>query len=140
MTLYLKNVNQGTQYYGKGGEHVTVLKDVKEALGLIPDDTSFDSELKLHINAALSTLYQVGVGQPFHIEDNEDWTGLLVNTQNQNDYMLSQIKQYVYLKTKVLFDPPPPSSVEYVDGAANEMLWRIRENYNNVENGVMDNG
>ncbi len=109
---------------------VSILDETKGALGLIVEDDSFDPELKMHINAALSTMYQNGVGKPFYINDKDDgWDSFRNEAQLQNDYMMGQIKQYVFLKTKVLFDPPPPSSVEYVDGAANEMLWRLRENY-----------
>lgn len=106
-----------------------ILKDVKDALGLIIEDDSFDGELKMHVNAALSVVYQNGVGQPHNLTDNDKWTDVLEPDLFQNDYMLSNIKQYIFLKTKLLFDPPPPSSVEYVNDAANEMLWRLRENY-----------
>ena len=109
---------------------MSILRDVGEALGLITDDDSFDAELKMHINASLSTLYQNGVGLPFQIEGKEEtWEEFMNPEQLENDYMSGQIKQYVFLKTKILFDPPPPSSVEHVSRAADEMLWRLRENY-----------
>lgn len=112
----------------------SVINDVKEALGLIPDDDSFDMELKMHINAAFSTMYQNGVGNPIYIEGVEDtWDKFEEMLRTENEYMYAQVKQYVFLKTKLLFDPPPPSTVEYVSNAAEEMLWRLRENYDILE-------
>lgn len=113
-----------------------ILKDVKDALGLIVEDDSFDGELTMHVNAALSVAYQNGVGLPHVIDEGDDWDGVLNPEYIQNEYMLSNLKQYVFLKTKLLFDPPPPSSVEYVSNAADEMLWRLREVYDTIEEDV----
>lgn len=115
-----------------------ILEEVKDALGLIVDDDSFDGELKMHVNSALSIVYQNGIGVPHTLTDGDDWDSVIEEGLIQNEYMMSNIKQYVFLKTKILFDPPPPSSVEYVNGAADEMLWRLRENYDvlkEVQNG-----
>lgn len=132
--------NLEIQYYGKGGPLLDdgILETTKDAIGLIVEDTSFDAELLLHINAALSTLYQNGIGKPVHVDRDDKWSKFVNDEQNQNDYMFGQIKQYVFLETKILFDPPPPSTVEYVKNAADSMLWRLRENYDVMKEGLYE--
>lgn len=113
----------------------SILEDTRDALGLIEDDTSFDGELTMHINSALSDLVQNGVGTPLIIKGVDDeWNSFKKEGQEPEDaYMFGQVKQYVYLKTKLLFDPPPPSTVQYVDQAVKELLWRLREHYNVIK-------
>lgn len=113
----------------------SVLKETIDALGLNPNDDSFNAELKLHINSSLSTMYQNGIGTPFQIESEEEvWSNFLKESQsNQNEYMLGQVKSFVYFKTKLMFDPPPPSVVEQMVKAGDEMLWRLREQYDILE-------
>ena len=106
----------------------SILDTVREATGLIPDDNSFDPELILHINSHLSTLYQNGVILPTTVRDSAAlWTEAQDPAKNQD--MFEQVKTYVFLKTKLLFDPPPPSTAKYMDEAANEILWRLRCHY-----------
>ena len=38
----------------------SILDTVRGAMGLVEDDSSFDSELIIHINSHLATLYQNG--------------------------------------------------------------------------------
>lgn len=107
----------------------SILKETKDALGINEEDAAFDSELMMHINSALSILYQIGAGQPISVKNKDTkWEKFFEGTVlNQNEYILGQAKLFIFLKTKILFDPPPPSSVEYVNEAAAELLWRIRE-------------
>ena len=106
----------------------SILDTVRGAIGLVADDTSFDSELIIHINSNLSTLYQNGVGLPIVVEDSTAlWSDLKDDSKN-ND-MFEQIKTYIFLRTKLLFDPPPPSTAKYMDAAATELLWRLRCHY-----------
>lgn len=88
----------------------SILKSVKKNLGLELDYTAFDAEVSMHVNSALSTLSQLGFGPNggFAIDDvTEVWDDFFVGTVAE----LSQIKTYVYLKVRNLFDPPTTSYV-----------------------------
>ena len=106
----------------------SILDTVRGAMGLVEDDTSFDSELIIHINSNLATLYQNGVGLPITVEDSTAlWSEL--KDESKNNDMFEQIKTYIFLRTKLLFDPPPPSTAKYMDESATELLWRLRCHY-----------
>ncbi len=106
----------------------SILDTVRGAIGLVADDTSFDSELIIHINSHLATLYQNGVVLPIVVEDSTAlWSEL--KDESKNNDMFEQIKTYIFLRTKLLFDPPPPKTANYMDAAATELLWRLRCHY-----------
>lgn len=108
----------------------SILKGVRAALGLGTDDTSFDHELYMHINAALGTLVQNGVIKPVVVLSTVAvWDDLKDLDNMEYDYMFEQVKLFVFVKTKILFDPPPPSTAKYMDEYATELLWRLRESY-----------
>lgn len=103
----------------------SILDSVKKSLGIETDDESFDTELILHINSVMSTLNDIGVGPPdgFAIEDKDAvWADLIGNDLRFND-----VKQYVYLKVRVIFDPPTTSFqlVQSMRDTATELEWRI---------------
>ncbi len=88
----------------------SILKSVNKNLGLDLEYSAFDAEITMHINSALSTLSQLGFGPEggFAIEDDSEvWSDFFVGTKAE----LSQIKTYVYLKVRSLFDPPTTSYV-----------------------------
>jgi len=108
----------------------SILKGVRGALGLGIDDTSFDHELVMHINGALGTLVQNGVIKPLVVSSvDQVWDDLKYPETIEYDYMFEQVKLFVFVKTKILFDPPPPSTAKYMDDYATELLWRLRESY-----------
>ena len=82
---------------------MTILNDVKHQSGLLPGDTSFDTDVIIHANTVFSILTQLAVGPPegFQIEDGtEEWSLFY------DDPRLNAIKSYVFLRVKLLFDPP----------------------------------
>ena len=114
----------------------SILKSVRSALGLPIDDDSFDSELVLHINSALGVLNQNGVGKTVIVtDDTQKWDDFKDVAQENGNKLFPLVQLYVFVKTKLLFDPPPPSNVQYVASASEENLWRLREEYaaNNKE-------
>ena len=89
----------------------SILKCVKKVLGIGPDDTSFDLDVIIHINSVFSTLQQVGVGLPegFSIEDeNVEWADYIAGFP-EFEPQLGLIKTCVYLRVRMLFDPPTTS-------------------------------
>lgn len=102
----------------------SILKSTKKILGLEADYTVFDQDILTHINSAFSTLYQLGVGpvNGFMIEDDSaEWVALL-----GNDIRLNAVKSYVYLRVRLLFDPPTTSyQISAFNEQAKELEWRI---------------
>jgi hypothetical protein len=106
---------------------MSIISDLKAMLGVNSD--AFDTDLKIHINSALFVLNQVGVGpeEGFEIEGDgeeaEDWSDFLTG----DDPGLGAIKTFVYLKVRLVFDPPTTSFVlEALTKQMEEYLGRIK--------------
>ena len=103
----------------------SILNTVKKILGLSPDETVFDLDVITHINTAFSTLYQLGVGPQggFAIEDaTPTWDDFLTGDIS----IVNACKTYVYLRTRLLFDPPPTSfALQSMKEQLTEYEWRI---------------
>lgn len=107
-----------------------ILNTISEALGVV--DGEFETELMVHILSSLDILYQNGVEHPSAPLDlnTATWDYLLSgNSEDENAKGKSIVIQYVLLRTKIMFDPPPPSSVGYFTAAVDEALWRVRQVY-----------
>ena len=102
----------------------SILLNVKKMLGIPPDYEQFDPEIIIHINSVFSILTQLGVGsdEGFSIKD---------STASWSDYIpegkaVEDIKTYVYLKVRLIFDPPQSSAaIEAMKQLASEFEWRI---------------
>lgn len=101
----------------------SILLSIKKLLGIMPDYTNFDEDIIIHINTAFATLNQLGVGpsEGFMIEDRfAEWQDY---TTSNN---LTMIRSYVYLKVRLLFDPPTSSAlIESINRTIAELEWRI---------------
>lgn len=85
----------------------SILRSVAKYLGIGSDDSFFDPELVLIINANLAILHQLGVitSTTFAIEDSSTtWAELLID-----DDRLEEAKMYVAIRTRLAFDPPTNS-------------------------------
>jgi hypothetical protein len=104
----------------------SILNETKQSLGIAPDVTVFDSEIRLHINSVLGTLNQLGIGpvEGFEIVTNaETWEDFL-----GTDLTLSPVKTYVHLQVKLNFDPPSNSwATVAIKEQIEELKWRINE-------------
>lgn len=102
----------------------SILTSIKKLLGITEEYVQFDSDLIMHINSVLAILTQIGVGpvEGFSIEDKTTkWTDFI-----QADLRIQNVKSYVYLKVKLLFDPPLSSAViESTNKLISELEWRI---------------
>lgn len=102
----------------------SILDSTKKILGLSPDYTAFDQDIATHINSVFSTLEQLGVGPVggFFIEDKAALWGDLLGS----DARLNLVKSYVYLRVRLIFDPPATSfTQEAMKEQIREMEWRI---------------
>lgn len=102
----------------------SILESTKKALGVSEDYHVFDSDILMHINTTFSTLTQLGLGpaEGFSIEDvDATWDTLL-----RGDARLNNVKTYVYLKVRLLFDPPTTSYLlQAIQDQIKELEWRI---------------
>lgn len=102
----------------------SILKGTKKILGLGEDYTPFDLDVITHINAAFSILHQLGVGpeEAFGIEDDQaEWDDFECPIEQ-----LNLVRTYVYLKVRVLFDPPGTSFLlESANNQIKEYEWRL---------------
>ena len=103
----------------------SILNSVKKILGLQSDYTAFDEMVLTHINTAFSTLYQLGVGPQggFAIDDDtKTWDDFI----DGDISIVNACKTYVYLRTRLLFDPPPTSfALQSMKEQLTEYEWRI---------------
>jgi hypothetical protein len=110
----------------------SILTSTKKILGISADYTAFDLDIITHINAAFSTLTQLGVGPAdgFMIEDaSAEWYDYI-----ENDIQLNTIKSYVFLKVRQLFDPPSTSYlIEAMEKQIQEFEWRLNTNRESTE-------
>ena len=110
----------------------SILNTIKKMLGLEDEYQPFDVDVIVLINSALMSLNQLGVGPKggFTIKDyNSTWSDFLVNDVN-----LEAVKNYVYLKVKVTFDPPNSGAVlESYKQQINELEWRLNVQAESIE-------
>lgn len=104
----------------------SILTSTKKILGLAGDYTEFDLDVITHINSAFSTLTQLGVGpaEGFSIEDEtSDWSDFV---DTDDDPQFNQIKSYVYLRVRMLFDPPTTSfMLDAMNKQIEKMEWSL---------------
>lgn len=100
----------------------SILKSTKKILGIDESYTVFDLDIITHINAALSVVYQLGVIDSFTIDDDtSEWSELLVPNEQ-----LGIVKTYVYLRVRLLFDPPSTSfHKDALEAQLKEYEWRL---------------
>lgn len=88
----------------------SILITVKKLLGIVENCVDFDEILVTHINSVFAILHQIGVGpvNGFGIEGkDEKWSDYLPG----DPYVLRNVKTYMYLKVKLMFDPPQNSAL-----------------------------
>ena len=102
----------------------SILASIKKLLGVPEEYTQFDSDIIMHINSVFLNLTQLGVGPEagFSIEDDSAvWSDFI-----SYNVQLNAVKTYMYLKVKLLFDPPLSSSVvESMNHTISELEWRL---------------
>ena len=107
----------------------SILLSIKKLLGMDPIEfTQYDTDLIIHINTIIEFLNQLGVDIPegFKINDeNALWSDYL-NKPEYND-IKDSIKNYIYLRVRLVFDPSTNSSLlNSINDIIKELEWRIR--------------
>lgn len=99
----------------------SIFKSMKRMLDL-EETTSFDTDIKFNINAALDTLRQNGVGAiGLYIETGEEtWEDFLMDPTN-----LAHAQTFVYARIKPVIDGTISGTyVNTLKQIENESLWR----------------
>lgn len=102
----------------------SILDSVKKVLGLDAGYTAFDEDVLMHINSIFMVLHQLGVGPdpPVLIENANTTWDQIFGTRTD----LSAIKTYIYLRVRILFDPPTSSYVlTELKKQYEELEWRL---------------
>lgn len=106
----------------------SILTSVKKLLGIAEEYKQFDPDIIMFVNSAFSVLTQLGVGSEdgYSItSDEETWDDYLSANEIETG-QLEMVKTYVYLKTRVAFDPPSSSFVlDAFSKQISELEWRI---------------
>lgn len=102
----------------------SILNSIKKLLGLTSSCTDFDTDIIIHINTVLMNLSQLGINvlKGFTVKDTTQvWSELI-----QDEDLVESIKTYMYLKVKMVFDPPLSSSVMEANAETiKELEWRL---------------
>lgn len=102
----------------------SILNSIKKLLGIGEDYDHFDADIMIHINSVFMILNHMGVGpsEVYQItSDLETWEDFIPHGQN-----IEAVKSYIYLKVKLLFDPPSGSAVmESTNRLISELEWRL---------------
>lgn len=104
----------------------SILKSIRQRIGPSASYDVFDTDLIVNINTSFSRLCQLGVGPetPFRITgESEEWDDF-----QAEDKMMEEVKQYIYLKAKLIFDPPQSGTVIKMYQEETEKLeWLLKE-------------
>lgn len=102
----------------------SILTSIKKLLGIAEEYEHFDQDIIIHINSVLMILTQIGVGPSggFSIIDKSStWTDFVTDI-NQ----IEAVRTYIYLKVRLIFDPPSSSAVmEAINRTISELEWRL---------------
>lgn len=102
----------------------SILDSIKRLLGISEEETHFDLDIIIHINSIFANLNEMGVGpaETFNIDDNST----IWNEFTEDDKLFNNVKTYMYLKVKIIFDPPTNSSVlSAMERQISELEWRL---------------
>lgn len=104
----------------------SILDSIKKLLGITSDYDVFDQDIIMAINTSISILAQIGV--------TPDTDGFMVSSSDEtwDDYLKNQneiihmVKHFIYMKTRLLFDPPTSSILsEVMNKQLDELTFRI---------------
>lgn len=102
----------------------SILMSIKKLLNVDEADPAFDTDIGMLINNEFMTLQQLGIGpaEGFSVHDADvSWTDF-----SNDRTLLETVKTFVYLKVRMIFDPPASSVVaDAVNSRIRELEWRL---------------
>lgn len=100
-----------------------ILTSIKKLLGIYEENTDFDTDILIHINSVITILNQLGIGpdEGFTVDEDTTWNDYL-----DDNSKLNSVKSYIYLKVKLIFDPPMSSAIKEANKQMiDELEWRL---------------
>lgn len=114
----------------------SILDSIKKPLNIDTDDDAFDHDIIMFINGEFMELYQLGIGPAngFSIQGSDaQWSDY-----TDDPYVKDAVKTYIYLKVKMVFDPPASSVVaDMINNKIADLGWRLNHH---VETSEVYNG
>lgn len=110
----------------------SILNSIKKVSGLNIDDDSFDIDVIMHINSVFSDLTQLGIGpdEGFEIEDDTTTWDAFVGVDKE----LNSVKTYIYLRLRLIFDPPATSyAIDSMHKQIEKLEWRLNVHREGLE-------
>jgi hypothetical protein len=104
----------------------SILVSMMKRLGVdatdFDEDTSYTEDIMQAINTHIVALTQLGIGpkEGFRVEDETTTWGDLLDDRID----LEAAKDYIYLKVKLGFDPPPAAAIDAYNEMAKEAIVR----------------
>ena len=103
----------------------SILLTIRKMIGPSVSYDVFDTDLIVHINTAFMSLYQLGVGPKDHAfritGETETWSDFMGDLTD-----VDGVISYVYLKVRMLFDPPTTGTLQNsFKELIKELEWRL---------------
>ena len=105
-----------------------ILADIKKMLGIEESSSEFDTDIVSAVNSAFFVLFQLGIclDAPFYVDDSTCWDDLTTTAPKM------VIRDYVYLKVRLSFDPPGSSFVlDALKERVSELEFRLNVQVDN---------
>ena len=102
----------------------SILTSIKKLMGLTEEYDAFDQDILILINSVLFELEQIGVKakEGFILSDKT----AVWSDYSDDDRLLNALKPYIYMKTKLTFDPPTSSgALDSMNRIIDRFEWRI---------------
>ena len=102
----------------------SILTSIKKLMGLTEEYDAFDQDILILINSVLFELEQIGVKakEGFVLSDKT----AVWSDYSDDDRLLNALKPYIYMKTKLTFDPPTSSgALDSMNRIIDRFEWRI---------------
>lgn len=110
----------------------SILMSIKKLLNVDEADDAFDTDIGMLINAEFMTLHQLGIGPDEGFSINEADTVWADFSDDKT--LINAVKTYIYMKVRLIFDPPASSVVaDAFNARIHELEFRLNaqaERYN----------
>lgn len=103
-----------------------VMESVRNFLNIGKTEEVFDGEIYPHVLSSIGKLAQNGVVKSQALTNDTTWRDIIRSDMVDNEDVFVLLPLYVMLSVKMLFDPPPPSTLGYYESNLTDNLWRLR--------------
>lgn len=106
----------------------SILSTIKKLLGITDEYGYFDQDILIHVNSVMMVLSQLGIKASDNFDSLNEYTTWsdYLGDDLEDPSIFGSIRSYVYLKVKLLFDPPQNSfTIESINKLINELEWRL---------------